>query len=206
MTHLTMEQLLALREPGHEPGTADALAHLAACGACAEELRRLEQRVARLRALPILTPARDQWPAVRARVAAERRRRGWQRAGAAVATLALAASLALVVWAGRGRDARGEGAAIDARQELDAARVASRELERTLEAYRPDARVLDGRTARIASELEDRIAVLDDALEAAELQRDAEREARLLNLWRERVGLMDALVDVHVTRASNVGL
>jgi hypothetical protein len=28
----------------------------------------------------------------------------------------------------------------------------------------------------------------------------------LLELWRERVGLLNALVDVHVTRASNVGL
>jgi hypothetical protein len=32
------------------------------------------------------------------------------------------------------------------------------------------------------------------------------RDAQLLRLWRERVGLLDALVDVHVTRASNVGL
>jgi hypothetical protein len=27
-----------------------------------------------------------------------------------------------------------------------------------------------------------------------------------LRLWRERVGLLDALVDVHVTRASSAGL
>jgi hypothetical protein len=32
------------------------------------------------------------------------------------------------------------------------------------------------------------------------------RDPELLRLWRERVGLLDALVDVHVTRASNVGL
>jgi hypothetical protein len=29
---------------------------------------------------------------------------------------------------------------------------------------------------------------------------------RKIQLWRERVGLLDALVDVHVTRASNAGL
>jgi hypothetical protein len=28
----------------------------------------------------------------------------------------------------------------------------------------------------------------------------------VLRLWRERVGLLDALMDVHVTRASNAGL
>jgi hypothetical protein len=31
------------------------------------------------------------------------------------------------------------------------------------------------------------------------------RETESLRLWRERVGLLDALVDVHVTRAGYVG-
>jgi hypothetical protein len=66
--------------------------------------------------------------------------------------------------------------------------------------------VLDGRTARIAQELEDRIAQVDRELEVADLQDKQARDAQLLQLWRERVGLLDALVDVHVTRASNVGL
>jgi hypothetical protein len=66
--------------------------------------------------------------------------------------------------------------------------------------------VLDGRTAGIAQELEDRIAQVDRELEMADLQDKQARDAQLLQLWRERVGLLDALVDVHVTRASNVGL
>jgi hypothetical protein len=40
----------------------------------------------------------------------------------------------------------------------------------------------------------------------AELLQQQVREEQLLKLWRERVGLMDALVDVHVTRASHIGL
>jgi hypothetical protein len=40
----------------------------------------------------------------------------------------------------------------------------------------------------------------------AELEEQQTRDQQLLKLWRERVGLLDALVDVHVTRASNVGL
>jgi hypothetical protein len=40
----------------------------------------------------------------------------------------------------------------------------------------------------------------------AELMEQQPRDDQLLKLWRERVGLLDALVDVHVTRASNVGL
>ena len=59
MTHLTMDQLLALREPGSEPGAVAAREHVEGCAACAAELERLHQRVARLRALPTLAPARD---------------------------------------------------------------------------------------------------------------------------------------------------
>jgi hypothetical protein len=32
------------------------------------------------------------------------------------------------------------------------------------------------------------------------------RDEALLDLWRQRVGLMDALVNVHLTRATNAGL
>jgi len=38
------------------------------------------------------------------------------------------------------------------------------------------------------------------------LMDSVKRQSQELNLWRERVGLLDALVDVHITRASNVGL
>jgi hypothetical protein len=82
----------------------------------------------------------------------------------------------------------------------------SQVLESALNDYNPDGRVLDGRTARIAGELEDRIARLDQQLEMTELQRQQASDQDLLRLWRERVGLLDALVDVHVTRASNAGL
>ena len=82
----------------------------------------------------------------------------------------------------------------------------SQALESALSQYDPDARVLDGRTAGIAEELEDRIARVDHELEMAELQQRQRSDDQLLRLWRERVGLLDALVDVHVTRASNVGL
>ena len=46
----------------------------------------------------------------------------------------------------------------------------------------------------------------DPQLEMAQLLRARERDTALLNLYRERIGLLDALMDVHVTRASNVGL
>jgi len=199
MTHLSMEALLSLREAGHEPGDGAARQHLEVCAACRAELDRLHQRVARLKALPALRPARDRWPQVADRVRAERRTRR-QRVGGLIG-LAAAASIALGVVAGR---AGGELAVGE--REIHQAMARSQALESALSQYQPESRVLDGRTAGIAQELEDRIARVDRELEVAELLERQSRDAQLLRLWRERVGLLDALVDVHVTRASNVGL
>ena len=204
MTHLTMEQLLALREPGSEPGAAAARAHVEGCAACAAELDRLHQRVARLRALPTLTPARDRWPAVQARRRAGRRVVVLKRAG--IATLAMAASLAGLALVRPAPAPAGQPTAVVA-SELAEVKENSQALEGVLQAYNLEGRVVDGHTARIAGVLEDRIAEVDQQLQAAELERSAATHDReLLQLWRERVGLLDALVDVHVTRASNVGL
>jgi hypothetical protein len=199
MTHLSMESLLSLREPGLEPGAASAREHLNQCPQCQAELDRLHQRVARLKALPTLRPARDRWPETAARFKGERRRRRTRLAG--LTGLATAASLAVVVGIGRMAQPADSRAA-----ELSQAMERSQALESALSAWDPEARVLDGRTARMSQELEDRIARVDRELEATELLRQQAPEDELLRLWRERVGLLDALVDVHVTRASNAGL
>ena len=199
MTHLSMEALLSLREAGLEPGVAAARQHLESCAGCRAELERLHQRVARLKALPALRPTRDRWPQVAARVRAERQQRRL-RAGGLIG-LAAAAAIALGVAVG------GSGARVPTgEQEIHQAMAHSQALESALSRYQPDDRVLDGRTAGIAQELEDRIARVDRELEMTELLERQSRDERLLTLGRERVGLLDALVDVHVTRASNVGL
>jgi DNA repair exonuclease SbcCD ATPase subunit len=200
MTHLSMDALVSLREPGSEPGQAAAREHLNQCAHCQAELQRLHQRVARLKALPTLRPSRDRWPETRARFKADRRRRRTRVVG--LTGLSLAASVALAVTVSdfsQPADATAE--------QLNQAMERSQVLESALSEYNPAARVLDGRTARIAGELEDRIARVDRELEATELLRRQQATDRdLLKLWRERIGLLDALVDVHVTRASNAGL
>lgn len=201
MTHLTMEQLLALREPGVEPGMASQREHLEGCEACRLELERLEQRSARLRALPTLRPGRDQWPRVAGRINAVHRQRRirWMTAGA----MALAASLALALLVKRPVVAP----VTASQQELSTLQQRSRALEAAIGAYEPDTRVLDGRTSRVAADLEDRIADVDRRLERTELAGPPGMYGPdVMQLWQERVGLLDALVDVHVTRASNVGL
>ena len=204
MTHLTMEQLLALREPGSEPGAAAAREHAEQCAACAAELERLHQRVARLKALPALAPSRDRWPMVAARRRRDHRLTLLRQGG--IAALAMAASIAafVIIGGGTGSPERVVPTAVG---ELARVKENSQALESVLESYNPEARVVDGHTARMATALEDRIADVDERLQAAELRRNAaDQQAELLQLWRERVGLLDALVDVHVTRASNVGL
>jgi hypothetical protein len=201
-----MDQLVALRDGASEPGTAAAREHVNACAHCAAELERLHQRIARLRALPNLRPSRDLWP----QVDAERRRvrRSRQTRWAGIGGLALAASLAGVAALGPGGESSSPAIAeAPVEGELAAVRERSQALETMLDAYDPDARVIDGQTARVAQALEDRIAVVDEELQVTELRREApDQDEVLLDLWRERVGLLDALVDVHVTRASNVGL
>jgi hypothetical protein len=202
MTHLSIEQLLSLREPGSEPGVATAREHVNQCPQCQTELDRLHQRVARLKALPPLRPGRDRWPETAARFRADRLRRRTRLVS--LTGLAAAASVAIVI--GLGRLSQPVSPAAPTSTQISQAMERSQALESALSDYNPDGRVLDGRTARMAQELEDRIARVDRELEATELSRQQAREDELLKLWRERVGLLDALVDVHVTRASNAGL
>lgn len=199
MTHLSMDALLSLREPRHEPGAAAAREHLNQCAECQAELDRLHQRVARLKALPTLRPSRDRWPDIEARVRSARTRRRVRLAG--LTGLAAAAALAGVISLGRLTQPDQATA-----EQIHQVMARSQALESALSDYNPDGRMLDGRTARMAQELEDRIARVDRELEATELMQEQTREPDLLRLWRERVGLLDALVDVHVTRASNAGL
>ena len=203
MNHLTIEQLVALREAGSEPGNHAAKAHLDDCPACRAELDRLHQRVARLKALTPLRPARDRFPAVRARLVAERRRRQvrWASAGG----LAMAASVALFMIFSPTEPAGSLPVQLYP-NELTETMTRSQQLEQALLALDPEARLLDGRTAAIAGRLEDRIYMVDRDLQAADLLDRQVRAQEQLRLWRERVGLLDALVDVHVTRASYAGL
>lgn len=199
MSHLTMDQLVALRDRGREPGTTDARAHLDGCAACTAELQRMDQRVARLKALPSLAPSRSQWPAVSRQLVA-RRRRQYAR-WTAIAGLAAAAGFAVMVTARAGTQHHATEQVA-----LDEAMTRSRQLEQLIQSYNPDARVTDGRTVRMASALENRISDVDQQLEAAQLQGGGRhQDEAMLRLWRQRVGLLDALVDVHVTRASAVG-
>lgn len=202
MTHLTMEQLLALRQPGLEPGVQGWREHALACELCRAELDRLDQRVARLRALPTLAPSRNRFAEVRARARADRRRR--RAVVFSLSGLALAATVALAVVLSPGA-ATTPAPSLTDQQELEDIIARSQSLEGAIEAYDPDRRVTDGRTAMVAASLEERLARVDRQLQLVDFADQSVRRQEALRLWRERVGLLNALVDVHATRARAVG-
>ena len=76
-------------------------------------------------------------------------------------------------------------------------------LERALRTMRPETRVLTGRIAGAVAALEDRLELLDVRFEQARMQR-LSRE-KVIVLWQERVGLMDALVNVHARPVILIG-
>jgi hypothetical protein len=200
--HCTMEQLLALRGPdaATEPGHAAARDHLAGCVICQQEAARLDQRVARLKALPVLIPAKDRFAGLEARLVRERRIRRVRWAGIGGLATAAAVAALFVVDLGTPRDAV-------ATEQLTQVMTESRALEGELARLNPDGRAMDLVTAQVAGELKARIAVLDEQLQSAELPAGRRpTDDKLIELWRERVGLMDALVDVHLTSATQVGL
>lgn len=199
--HLGMDSLLAVRDGDRsEPAYLEAHRHVEQCEACRAEVARLHQLAARLKALPTLEPTTDQFPAVRARLHWERRHRMQWRLGAVGIAAAALLAVGLV-----GNDlARPQP--LDAEQQLDSLMTRSQLLEQTLRAYDAENRVLDGWTVEVVIDLEDRIAQVDARLQDAVM---LERQARLAHeasLWQERVGLMNALVNVHLTKATNVDL
>ena len=203
MTHLTMDQLLTLREPGKEPGVQGWRDHAEVCDLCRAELERLDQRVARLRALPTLRPGRNRFAELQVRTRRERR---WRQIRLfSLAGLGLAAAVALAVVLAPRFGAPAAPARLAEQQELDSIIASSRRLEGAIQDYNPEQRVIDGRTAVVAQSIEDKLARVDHQLQLVDLMDQRVRQQEALRLWRERVGLLNALVDVHVTRARSVG-
>jgi anti-sigma factor RsiW len=190
--HCTIEDLVALRDG---EGSVWARRHVEECAECQAERERLYQRVAQLKALPALRPPRDRRSAIRDTVRAERsrRRQRWLRSGLAVA--AAVAGL-MIVYPMLKPQAYAD--------DLVQAKQQSAQLETALRDYNSDSRVMSGREADLTAQLEDQIATLDGQL--AQFGDSGAGGAQLVDLWRQRVDLMQQLVQVHVTRAKYVGL
>jgi hypothetical protein len=89
--------------------------------------------------------------------------------------------------------------------ELNTAKQQSATLEDSLKQFDVEGSVLSGREAAVMAALEDRISILDGTL-AQQIEGAHDRDAELVRLWQERVGLMRELVTARATRARLVGL
>jgi len=192
MRHGTSEELLALRDG---EGSAWVREHVTECAVCAAEVERLEQVRSQLRALPSFAPPRDRWPVVE-QVARQYRRH--RRLSGTVGTLAAAAAVVLGFAVLRHSRSAPEDAAV--RQAM----AESAAMEQVFRSLQPDQRALTGRTAGVVADLEDRLAQVDAVLNDPTALRAGPQ--RVAELWKQRAGLLSALVDVHETRATYVGL
>jgi hypothetical protein len=193
LRHCSIEELLEVR---NGEGSVGAKIHVDECEECRNELDRLHQRVASLKALPSLNAPRDRWPLVREQIVAGRQRLWWTRMGwAAAAAIALALGAnGLVPW---------PGAEPEPEVELQTLVEQSAQLDSMLRTIEKKARVVNGLTAVTIADLEDRIIILDSRLSSA--RRITISEAQLRQLLEQRVLLMDALVNTHTKRTVNVG-
>jgi len=195
LRHCSIEELLEVR---NGEGSVGAKIHVDECEECRDELDRLHQRVASLKALPSLNAPRDRWPLVREQIVAGRQRVWWTRMGwAAAAAIALALGAnGLVPWPGAEPEPT-QGIQLQTLVEQSA------QLDSMLKSIEKKAHVVNGLTAVTIADLEDRIIFVDSRLLSA--RRVAISEAQLRALLEQRVLLMDALVNTHAKRTVNVG-
>jgi hypothetical protein len=145
----------------------------------------------RLRALPAHAPPAGGWNRLNQRLQARRR-----RFVAAGGGLALAASVLVAIGLTRLRPdvnpaAAGYGATATRSPEVAQLISRSQNLERELSSARPQVAVWNSGREAGATLLEQQLRRVDAQLNFADDRRTAER------LWRERVRLMNALVDLH---------
>lgn len=164
----------------------------------------------RLKALPELVPPSQAWSRIEAAAAVARRRRSRFRQGFGVAAGFAVAALMLGLWLRApeldpGVDAAPVRAATGLPQPIayDTLLAESARLERLLYELPRRARVMNAATAGTIVGLEDRVALIDErlSLAAAGGVGPAYRDA----LWRERVDVMNALVQVRYAQAQDLG-
>ncbi|MBX3702962.1 MAG: hypothetical protein KF822_04245 [Steroidobacteraceae bacterium] len=154
---------------------------------------------ARLAALPQFAPPAAGWQAV---LAARRRRDGAfaARLPLALAAAVLAVAVGLGWWLQSAQRELALASGIPAALPVSAAVRAENERLEWLLASLPEPRAMRGSTAFTLAEIEDRLAFVDDRLSRVMLEPNAPERAE--QLWRERVGLMNSLVQVRYTDAA----
>lgn len=209
--HARIDHLLNLRDG--EPVDLAVRSHVESCSECARTKAELETVRRRLAALPAVDPSADGWARLRARIDAQSRPAVPRRRGGAVA---IAASCAMLgVLAGMLLRETGPGvpelvarpAAVVLPQTLDSIeelRDRSRVLEEVLAALPARPAVERAGTAVPIDTLQAQVQWVDHQLSVSGAAHAAPdlRE----RLWRERVEIMNTLVQLRYVEAQRVAL
>jgi len=208
----TTKDLLRMRDG--EPVDAVLAAEITADPALQQEIRRLRDVQVAMRNLPDFTPPLDLWERIQAAAqqpAQPEPAAAWPRW---VATVAAAASVALVavMWLNRPAEppapitARNDATQLESAltQNLVTPRLASlrnesRRLERLVAGFGDAPALVNAATASSIVDVQDRILWIDDRLSRAKL--DGLNATQLEALWRERVKLMNSLAALRYAQA-----
>lgn len=212
--HANTEQLLNLRDGGAE--AAAVRKHVAGCEQCQAEIERLSRVRDSLRSLPPVRPDSDLWKtlAIGAVQNPAPARFHWGSGLAIAASFVLGLALLIRIGGDRGapEDAPiettpaatiSETLPVAERSMLPALQMRSRRLEALRAAMPRSPEVNRAGTAMTIADLEDRIALVDLRLNAADALdlTPAQRQA----LWRERVNLMQSLLQVEYAQLQSPG-
>lgn len=212
--HATTEQLLSLRDG--RPVDAAAAAHVAECPQCRRAVRGLDTMRAQLRALPELDPPRDLWKTIALETSAAAPAppgpTPWYWPVGVGVAAACALTVALVLNVGQRPD---DGPAPGTTTDLIAATPApmssvngvttaelletSRQLETALRVMPAAPQVTRASTALTIADLQDRISQVDAMLNDPRLDAASEQE-----LWRQRIRLMDTLMQVRYAQLAEL--
>ena len=178
---------------GRRDGDGDA--HVRSCPDCRDSLESLRRIRAGLAALPAFAPPQLAWPAIRARAAAS---------GVAPHRTMLAAAASVLVavaaaWLLAGRPAPVTAPVLATGGAPVNALVAENARLEALLSQLPESRTTRLGTAYTVAAIEDRLALVDDRLTTVTFEPYAPEVAE--DLWRERVTLMNSLVQVQYARA-----
>ena len=216
--HPALDELLEMRDGG---GSAVAREHVAGCDKCRAELVRLSALRDELRALPPDRPPADIWPVVARRASAARRTRRLKMAAAAAIFIAAAGAGGAIWWrhvkalpqnasAAVPSPAASTAKAPDAptqkppEQDIAALIVQSQKLESLIKKYEAQAPVLNGRSAGAVANIQERLALIDLQIGLADATTTP--KDRLAQLWKYRVQLLAALVELHDSRGAYISI
>lgn len=196
MTHPSLDELVAWRDGEATPATSSHMDECRECQATATDLESLRQR---LRDLPAPQPPTDGWSVLEARLAGRRQARTLARCGWASAAAMVLFTVAVAV---RGGIEAWEEARLT--RETKALVAESQRLETILRSVDRSGRVTSSRTALAMADIEERIELVDARLAASQRERRSSRD--VLDLWQQRVSLLDNLASAQTARVAYVGL